>query len=67
MSNAQSNHNARMALKQMRMEVAADYGMSADDIFDIIEHAHNNGITPQKINRTAKKKKQSNYKFSHLE
>lgn len=38
-----TNHNARMALKQVRMEIAADYGMDYEDAFDIIENAHNDG------------------------
>jgi len=43
MSNKGSNNNARMALKQLRMEVAADYGMDYEEAFDIIENAHSNG------------------------
>lgn len=43
MNNKGSNNNARMALKQVRMEVAADYGMDYEDAFDIIENAYNNG------------------------
>lgn len=37
-----SKQNARTALKQLRMEVAADYGMTYDDAFEIIENAHSN-------------------------
>ncbi|MGL6107398.1 CD1290 family small acid-soluble spore protein [Romboutsia sp.] len=67
MSNVQSNHNAKMALKQMRMEVAADYGMSSEDIFDILEHAHNNGILREKTNHSPIRKKSVSRKPSHLE
>lgn len=35
--------NAKKALKQLRMEIAADYGMGHDDVFDIIENAHSQG------------------------
>lgn len=37
------NRNAKMALNQMRMEIAADYGMDYEDAFDIMENASNNG------------------------
>ncbi|MGL5347485.1 MAG: CD1290 family small acid-soluble spore protein [Peptostreptococcaceae bacterium] len=67
MSEKITNQNARMALKQMRMEVAADYGMSHDDIFDIIEHAHNNGMDPYKLKNSPIRKKAISRKPSHLE
>ena len=43
MSNKRLNNNAKIALKQLRMEVAADYGMDYEEAFDIIENAHSNG------------------------
>lgn len=39
-----SKQNAKKALKQLKMEVAADYGMTYDDAFEIIEHAHANEV-----------------------
>ncbi|MGL5313474.1 MAG: CD1290 family small acid-soluble spore protein [Peptostreptococcaceae bacterium] len=62
-----SNQNARLALKQMRMEIAADYGITHDDLFDMIEYAHNNGIDLQKINTSPVRKKSMTRKPSHLE
>lgn len=35
--------NAKKALKQLKMEISADYGMSHDDVFDIIENARSQG------------------------
>lgn len=67
MFNMLFNQNARIALKQVKMEVAIDYGISSEDIFDIIENAHNNGISPEKINYSPIRKKSINRKLSHLE
>lgn len=61
------NQNAKTALKQMRMEVAADYGMSHEDIFDMIEHAHNNGMDPYNLKKSPMRKKAMSRKPSHLE
>lgn len=41
--NNKVDKNARMALNQVRMEIAADYGMNYEDAFDIIENAQNQG------------------------
>ena len=38
------NKNARIALKQVKFEIAADYGMNHEDVFDIIENAKSNGV-----------------------
>ena len=44
MDNKIQNKNAKIALKQVEFEIAADYGMSHEDVFDIIENAKSNGI-----------------------
>lgn len=67
MNEKSKNQNARLALNQMRMEVAADYGMSHEDIFDMIEHAHNNGKDPYKLKSSPIRKKSTARKPSHLE
>ena len=36
--------NARIALKQVKFEIAADYGMNYEDAFYIIENAKSNGV-----------------------
>ena len=48
--NDKSKQNARLALRQVKMEIAAEYEMNNDNIFDMIEYAHNNGIDLQKLN-----------------
>lgn len=48
--------NARKALKQLRMEIAADYGMSHDDLFDIIENAHSQGSLAEHFKKLEEKK-----------
>ncbi len=50
MINELDNQNARIALKQIRMEIAADYGMNYEDIFDIIESAQNNSLLSSYFN-----------------
>lgn len=44
MENKIPNKNARIALKQMKIEMAADYGMNHEDVFDVIENAKSNGL-----------------------
>ena len=51
-----ANNNARMALKQVRMEIAADYGMDYEDAFDIIENAHNDGALASHFKNLENKK-----------
>jgi ribonuclease P/MRP protein subunit POP5 len=51
-----ANNNARMALKQVRMEIAADYGMNYEDAFDIIENAHNDGALASHFKNLENKK-----------
>ncbi|MBO3443641.1 MULTISPECIES: CD1290 family small acid-soluble spore protein [Clostridia] len=51
-----ANHNARMALKQVRMEIAADYGMDYEYAFDIIENAHNDGALASHFRKLENKK-----------
>ena len=50
------DNNARKALKQLRMEIAADYGMSHDDVFDIIENAHSQGSLASHFKKLEDKK-----------
>lgn len=38
------NKNAKIALRQVKFEIAADYGMNYEDVFDIIENAKSNGV-----------------------
>ncbi|MEF9991959.1 MAG: CD1290 family small acid-soluble spore protein [Romboutsia sp.] len=57
MDNKVGNRNAKMALRQMRMEIAADYGMDYEDAFDIIENAHNNGGLSDHFKKLQNKKK----------
>ena len=38
------NQNAKTALKQIKREIAADYGMNYEDVFDVIENAKSNGV-----------------------
>lgn len=45
-----NNQNAKIALRQIRMEIAADYGMSYEDAFDIIESAQNNNLISSYFN-----------------
>lgn len=45
-----NKQNAKIALRQIRMEIAADYGMSYEDAFDIIESAQNNNLISSYFN-----------------
>lgn len=56
MNNKIVDKNARMALKQLKMEIAADYGMSSEDAFDIIENARNNGALADHFKKLEAKK-----------
>jgi len=49
------------------MEIAAEYEMNNDNIFDMIEYAHNNGIDLQKLNSSPIRPKSKNHIPSHLE
>ncbi|RDY28834.1 spore protein [Romboutsia weinsteinii] len=49
--------NARIALKQMRMEIAGDYGMNYEDAFEIIENASTNGVLANHFKKLETKKK----------
>lgn len=44
MENKNINKNAKIALKQIKFEIAADYGMNQEDVFEIIENAKSNGV-----------------------
>ncbi len=45
-----NKQNAKIALRQIRMEIVADYGMSYEDAFDIIESAQNNNLISSYFN-----------------
>lgn len=62
-----SDKNAIMALKQLRMEVAADYGMHYEDAFDIIENAHNNGALFNHFRKLEEKRDTFSGKSDQLE
>lgn len=51
-----TNKNAKIALKQVKMEIAADYEMNFEDAFDIIENAHNNGALTSHFKNLQNKK-----------
>lgn len=65
--NIKSKQNARLALKQVKMEIAAEYEMNYDNIFDMIEYAHNNKIDLQKLNNSPVRQKSKARIPSHLE
>lgn len=52
----QTNQNARKALKQVRMEIAGEYGMDYRDAFEIIENATSNGVLCHHFKRLENKK-----------
>ena len=57
MSKEIADKNARLALKQMRMEIAADYGMNSEDAFEIIENAQSNGVLSNYFQKLENKKR----------
>lgn len=61
------NQNARIALKQLRMEVAADYGMHYEDAFDIIENAHSDGSLSNYFKKLESRKNDFSSKTSQSE
>ena len=65
--NDKSKQNARLALKQVKMEIAAEYEMNYDNIFDMIEYAHNNKVDLQKLNSSPIRQKSKSRMPSHLE
>ena len=67
MSDKKLNNNARVALKQHRMEVAADYGMDYEDAFEIIENAHSNGALSHHLKKLEDKRNAFSSKPSQLE
>lgn len=62
-----SDINAKMALKQMRMEIAADYGMDYEYAFDIIENAHSNGALAYHFKKLEAKRNAFSSKTSQSE
>lgn len=67
MSDKKLNNNARVALKQLRMEVAADYGMDYEDAFEIIENAQSNGALSHHFKKLEDKRNAFSSKLSQLE
>lgn len=51
-----ADKNARKALQQIRMEIAADYGMNYEDAFEIIENAQSNGVLTNYFKKLENKK-----------
>ncbi len=62
-----SKENARKALRQHRMETAIEFGMSHEEIFDIVENSYNNPIITKKINLNKKNKSNTLPKYVYLE
>ncbi len=61
------DNNAKKALKQIKMEIAAEYEMHPEDIFDLIECGYNGGFSKNKL-RTKRNKERSRFsKTGHLE
>ncbi len=56
MENKKINKNAKIALKQIKFEIAADYGMNQEDVFDIIENAKSNGVLSRYFSELENKK-----------
>lgn len=57
MADRMVDKNARIALKQIRMEIAGDYGMNYEDAFEIIENASTNGVLANHFKKLEIKKK----------
>ena len=59
--------NAKKALKQVKMEIAAEYEMHPEDIFNLIELDHD-GILPKYKLRIKRSKERTSFsKTGHLE
>lgn len=65
--NNNTKQNARAALKQVKMEIAGEYGMNYEDAFDIIENASNKGILEGYFKKLEKKKNLGQGISRHLE
>ncbi|WP_296644982.1 CD1290 family small acid-soluble spore protein [Romboutsia sp. 13368] len=61
------DNNAKKALKQIKMEIAAEHEMHPENIFDLIECAYNGGIPKMKLRLKRSKEKRSFSKSGHLE
>ena len=59
--------NAKKALKQMKMEIAAEYEMHPKDIFNLIELNYNGVLTKTKLRIKRNKERTSFSKTGHLE
>ena len=57
--------NAKKALKQVKMEIAAEYEMYPEDVFDLIELGYNKENSKLRVNRS--KERTSFSKTGHLE
>lgn len=62
-----ANKNARIALKQLRMEIAAEYEMGFEDAFDIIENAYSNGVLSNHFKKLENKKNTHSNIIRHFE
>lgn len=61
------DNNAKKALKQVKMEIAAEYEMHPADIFNLIELDYN-GILPKAKLRVKRSKERTSFsKTGHLE
>ena len=59
--------NAKKALKQVKMEIAAEYEMHPDDIFNLIEMGYNKENFKPKLKVKRNKERISFSKTGHLE
>ena len=57
--------NAKKALKQVKMEIAAEYEMYPEDVFDLIELGYNKENSKLRVKRS--KERTSYSKHGHLE
>ena len=57
--------NAKKALKQVKMEIAAEYEMHPEDVFNLIELGYNGRNSKLRIKRS--KERTSFSKTGHLE
>ena len=57
--------NAKKALKQVKMEIAAEYEMYPEDVFDLIELGYNKENSKLRVKRS--KERTSFSKTGHLE
>lgn len=61
------DNNAKKALKQVKMEIAAEYEMHPEDIFNLIELDYNGILSKAKLRVKRSKERCSFSKTGHLE